>query len=132
MSLTESIVEDAALTWFGGLGYSCLGVQALTSTLSQGERESYGEVVLVGWRRETLRQIRPKIPDEAREEALRNVLRLDFPSLLSANSKQARTLGTLREALLPKLLGEALSVAERREKSIKSHKVSETVQAYLH
>lgn len=38
MSLTESIVEDAALTWFGELGYSCLGAEALTPALSHWER----------------------------------------------------------------------------------------------
>lgn len=27
MTLTESIVEDAALTWFGELGHSCLGAE---------------------------------------------------------------------------------------------------------
>ncbi len=57
MSLNESIVEDAALEWFGELGYAvghgpqlAPGEQAkgtLTPALSQGEMESYGEVVLV-------------------------------------------------------------------------------------
>jgi hypothetical protein len=41
MSLNESIVEDAALTWFGELGYSCLGAEALTPALSHGERVNY-------------------------------------------------------------------------------------------
>lgn len=31
MSLNESIVEDAALPWFGDLGYSCLAAEALTT-----------------------------------------------------------------------------------------------------
>ena len=99
MSLTESIVEDAALTWFGELGYCCLGVQALTSTLSQGERESYGEVVRSRFartltrhlpegeeKREALQQIHPKIPDEAREKALRKGLRMDVPWLVAPTS----------------------------------------------
>ncbi|MBL9179278.1 MAG: type I restriction endonuclease subunit R [Verrucomicrobiaceae bacterium] len=85
MSLTESIVEDAALTWFGELGYSCLGAEALTPTLSHGERESYGEVVLVGRLREALRRLNPAIPEEAREEALRKVLRVATPSLVQTN-----------------------------------------------
>ncbi len=85
MSLNESIVEDAALTWFGELGYSCLGAEALTPTLSQGERESFGEVVLVGRLREALRRLNPAIP-------------------------QSRTLATLRDTLLPKLLSGELSV----------------------
>jgi very-short-patch-repair endonuclease len=91
MSLNESIVEDAALEWFGELGYSCLGAEALTPALSlrgfaaQGERESYSEVVLVGRLREAIRRLNPAIPEEAREEALRKVLRVGTPSLTQTN-----------------------------------------------
>jgi type I restriction enzyme R subunit len=58
MSLTESIVEEAALNWFGEMGYSVApgpklapgehAAGTLTPALSQGKRESYGDVVLVG------------------------------------------------------------------------------------
>ncbi len=85
MSLNESIVEDAALEWFGELGYSCLGAEALTPALSHGERESYGEVVLVGRLREAILRLNPAIPEEAREEALRKVLRVGTPSLTQTN-----------------------------------------------
>jgi hypothetical protein len=54
VTLTESMVEAAALEWFGELGYSCLGAEALTP--AHGERESYGEVVLVGRLREAIRR----------------------------------------------------------------------------
>jgi type I restriction enzyme R subunit len=57
MSLNESVVEAAALEWFGELGYAvghgpqlALGEYAggtLNPALSHGERESYSEVVLV-------------------------------------------------------------------------------------
>ncbi len=97
MSLNESIVEDAALEWFEELGYAVgHGPQlapgeyaegTLTPTLSQGEREEDGEVVLVGRLREAIRRLNPAIP----------------PS---------RTLATLRDTLLPKLLSGELSVAE--------------------
>jgi len=76
-TLNESIVEEAALTWFGELGYAvghgpqlAPGENAgstLTPTLSQGERESYGEVVLVGRLREAIRRLNPAIPEEARD-----------------------------------------------------------------
>ncbi len=85
MSLTESIVEEAALTWFGELGYSCLGAEALAPTLSHGERTSYSEVVLVGRLREALRRLNPTIPGDARLEALRKVLRVATPSLVQTN-----------------------------------------------
>ncbi len=74
MDLSESIVEDAAMTWFGELGYSCLGEEALAPTLSHGERTSYSEVVLVGRLREALRRLNPTIPGAAQEEALKTVL----------------------------------------------------------
>ena len=85
MMVTESMVEEAALTWFGELGYSCLGADALAPALSQGERASYGEVVLVGRLREALRRLNPTLPEEAREEALRKVLRIATPSLVQTN-----------------------------------------------
>ena len=75
MSLNESIVEDAALEWFGELGYAVgHGPQlapgeyaggTLTPALSQGERESHGEVVLVGRLCEAIRRLNPAIPEAA-------------------------------------------------------------------
>ena len=107
MSLTESIVEDAALTWFAELGYSCLGAEALTPTLclrpsplrsgSHGERESYGEVV----RSRFARTLIPAFSH--REKETREALRRLNPAIL-----QSHTL----DALLPKLLSGELSVAE--------------------
>jgi type I restriction enzyme R subunit len=85
VTLTESMVESAALEWFGELGYSCLGAEALTPSPGHGERESYGDVVLVGRLREAIRRLNPTIPEEAREEALRKVLRVGTPSLVQTN-----------------------------------------------
>jgi type I restriction enzyme R subunit len=85
MSLNESTVEDAALEWFGELGYSCLGAEALTPALSHGERKSYSEVVLAGRLREAIRRLNSVIPEDARDEALRKVLRVATPSLTQTN-----------------------------------------------
>ena len=87
MSLNESIVEDAALEWFGELGYAVGHGPQLAPGEPAAERESFGEVVLVGRLREAIRRLNPAIP----------------PS---------RTLATLRDTLLPKLLSGELSVAE--------------------
>ena len=64
--LNEFIVEDAALEWFEELGYAVghgphhapgeYAEGTLTPALSQGERESYREVVLVGRLREAIRR----------------------------------------------------------------------------
>ncbi|MBL9143839.1 MAG: hypothetical protein JNM99_09160 [Verrucomicrobiaceae bacterium] len=75
MSLTESIVEDAALTWFGELGYAVGHGPQMAPGEPAAERESFGEVVLVGRLREALRRLKP-------------------------DSFQSRTLATLRDTLL--------------------------------
>ena len=58
---------------------------SLRGFAAQGERESYSEVVLVGRLREAIRRLNPVIPEEAREAALRKVLRLGTPSLTQTN-----------------------------------------------
>lgn len=69
-TLNESHVEDAALEWFGELDYAvghgphlALSENAGgTPAFSQGERESYGEV-LVGRLREAIRRLTPAVPE---------------------------------------------------------------------
>ncbi len=85
MSLTESIVEDAALTWFGELGYAVGHGPHMAPGEPAAERESFGEVVLVGRMRAALQKINPMIPEEVREEALLKVLRVATPSMVQTN-----------------------------------------------
>ena len=58
MSLNESIVEDAALEWFGEQFRSA---PTLIPAFSHGEKE----------KREAIRRLTPAIPEEAGEDALR-------------------------------------------------------------
>jgi len=67
MSLNESIVEDAALTWFGELGYAVGRGPQFAPGEPARERGGFGEVVLVGRLRESIRRLNPAIPEEARE-----------------------------------------------------------------
>ena len=48
-------------------------------------RESFGEVVLLGRLRKAIRRLNPAIPGEARDEALRKVLRVATTSLVQTN-----------------------------------------------
>ena len=76
MSLNESIVEDAALEWFGELGYAVGHGPHLAPGEPAAEREpersgdsrrqSFSAVVLVGRLREAIRRLNPAIPEEAR------------------------------------------------------------------
>ena len=57
MNLNESHVEDAALTWFGELGYAVGRGPQLAPGEPAAERDSFGEVVLVGRLREIIRRM---------------------------------------------------------------------------
>ncbi len=85
MSLNESTVEDAALTWFGELGYAICHGPKLAPSEPAAERDSFGDVVLVGRLRAAIERLNPAIPEEAREDALRKVLRVGTPSLTQTN-----------------------------------------------
>ncbi len=82
MSLNQSIVEDAALEWFGELGYQIGNGPQLAPYEPAAERGSFGAVMLVERLREAIRRLNPLIPGDAREEALKKVLRVGTPSLV--------------------------------------------------
>ena len=85
MNLNESHVEEAALEWFGELGYAVGHGPQLAPGEPAAERDSFGEVVLVERLRAALRRLNGAIPEEAREEALRKVLRVGTPALTQTN-----------------------------------------------
>ena len=85
MSLNESTLEEATLTWFGELGYEVGHGPNLAPGEPESERDSFGDVVLVDRLRNTIQRLNLDIPDEAREEALRKVLRVAGPSLVQSN-----------------------------------------------
>lgn len=61
----------------------------------------FGEVVLVGRLREANRRLNPAIPEEAREEALRKVLRVGTPALTHTRAEFALGLVTpLRQRVI--------------------------------
>jgi type I restriction enzyme R subunit len=82
--ITENQVEQIAIDEFIELGYAYLnGVDISPSGLSP-ERE-YQEVVLKDRLSQAIADINPNVPAEAREEALRKVLRTESPSLFVNN-----------------------------------------------
>lgn len=92
MSLNESTVEAAALEWFEDLGYAIGHGPHMAPGEAAAERDSFGDVVLVGRLRAAITRLNPTIPGEAREDALRKVLRPDTPSLPAINRSFHRLL----------------------------------------
>jgi type I restriction enzyme R subunit len=87
MSLNEATVEAAALGWLGELGYAVGHGRDLAPGEPAAERESFGDVVLVGRLRDAIRRLNPTVPEEAREDALRKVRRVATPSLVGTNRR---------------------------------------------
>ena len=83
--MDESQVERAALEWFDQLGYTLIFGPDLAPGQPSSERNSLGEAVLVERLRQALRRLNGALPEEAREEALRKVLRFTTPSLVQTN-----------------------------------------------
>jgi len=93
----------------------------VTPALSQGERESCGEVVQSRWtrtltpalsqkareKREAIRRLNPDIPEEAREAAFCKVLRMGTPSLTQTN--RAFAFGHVRCAPVHRMLRDGSS-----------------------
>lgn len=74
-AINESHVEEAALTWFGELGYAVAHGPDMAPGEIEAERASFGDVVLIGRLRDAITRLNPTIPEDAREEALRKILR---------------------------------------------------------
>ena len=83
--LNESIVEDATLTWFRELGYAIGHGPHMAPGEPEAERDSFSDVVLVGRLRGAIWRLNPTMPEEAREDALRKVLRVGTPSPTQTN-----------------------------------------------
>ena len=67
--MAESVVEEATLEWFEGLGFTVAHGPDLAPDGPSRERGSYADVVLLGRLRAALGHLNPTLPPEAIEEA---------------------------------------------------------------
>ncbi|MCH8247598.1 MAG: type I restriction endonuclease subunit R [Bacteroidetes bacterium] len=110
--MTESIVEDAALDWLGGMGYAVAHGPDIAHDGQSPERASYDQVVLVERLRSALTGINPTIPPEAIEEAVKKITTTESPTLIQNNEG------------FHKLLTDGVDVEYRRDDgSLKGDKV---------
>jgi len=84
---SESVVEEAALEWFEGLGYSVLGGPEIAYGEPAAERcdPEYRDMILEGRLRQALAKLNPDLPPEAVDDAFRKLTRIDSPSLITRN-----------------------------------------------
>ncbi|MCY4595567.1 MAG: type I restriction endonuclease subunit R [Bryobacterales bacterium] len=92
MKFSESHVEDAALSWHAGLGYSVLHGPDISPDGPTPERISYDQVLLTGRLAEALGRLNPHLPTETLEEVQRKVQQTETPSLIEENRRLHRYL----------------------------------------
>ena len=89
--VTESIVEDAALDWYRGLGYQVLAGTDV-APLPGAFRESYVDVVLRSRLQGALERSNPSIPRDALDDAARRLLHPSGATLEDRNRSFHRML----------------------------------------
>ena len=83
--MTEDQLEQETLGWLADVGYSSVFGPDIAPDGTAPERANYQQVVLIERLRQALQKLNPAIPAPAREDALRQILDLGIPALLSAN-----------------------------------------------
>jgi type I restriction enzyme R subunit len=93
-AFTESVVEEAALTWLAGLGYAVLHGPEIAAGEPAAERSdpNYRDVILEQRLRSALARLNRELPAEAIEDAYRKLTRADAPSLVERSRAVHRML----------------------------------------
>jgi len=84
---TESTVEAAALEWLQEIGYTVVGGPDIAPGEPAAERATYGDVILAQRVRDGLARLNPTLPQEALDEALRQLTRTESPNLVTNNHR---------------------------------------------
>ena len=92
MKITEEQFENHLLAILGELGYVYENGYEIAPDALRAERKDYREVVLVGRLREKLTALNPNIPAAAIEDAIAQITRPNFPSLIQNNREFHRQL----------------------------------------
>lgn len=85
--LSEAAVEQALLEQLLTLGYSIEREEDIGPDGHRPERESHHEVVLKKRLEDSVTRLNPSLPTEARQDAIRQVMQTELPSLLEENRR---------------------------------------------
>jgi type I restriction enzyme R subunit len=91
-AFTESVIEQAALSWLKGLGWRVTHALETAPGEAGAERADYAQVVLEARLRNALARLNPVLPPEALEDAFRRLKRPEGAELLARNRAVHRLL----------------------------------------
>ena len=84
-TITESVVEEAALEWLANLGWQTAHGPDIAPDTPNAERSDYDQVVLERRLRDALAELNPGLPITALEDAFRKLTRTEGPTLEARN-----------------------------------------------
>ncbi|MBM4312518.1 MAG: type I restriction endonuclease subunit R [Deltaproteobacteria bacterium] len=84
-AFNESIIEEAALSWIEGIGYTVKNGLDIAPSEAAAERQDYGHVILEDRLRNALTFLNPSIPTEALDDAYRKLNHPEGPTLEARN-----------------------------------------------
>jgi len=90
--ISENDIELLAIEQLEKLGYQYIYAPVIAPDSENPERGSFEEVLLVARLREAVNRINPSIPVDAREDALKQIQRLNSPELIANNEAFHRML----------------------------------------
>jgi len=83
--ITENDIELYAIEELENLGYSYIYGPDIAPDTDAQERTSFDQVILTERLQKAIDRINPSIPSNAKEDALKQVLRIGTPDLLTDN-----------------------------------------------
>jgi type I restriction enzyme R subunit len=83
--MTEDQLEQEALGWLADVGYTRLYGPDIAPDGPNPERADYRQVILRARLHDAIHRLNPEIPTAAKDDALKQILDLGIPALLSAN-----------------------------------------------
>ena len=84
-TITEAVVEEAALAWLADLGWSVAHGPDIAPDTPTAERDDYGQVVLERRLRDALALLNPDLPIDALDDAFRKLTRPEGSTLEARN-----------------------------------------------
>ena len=91
-TITEAVVEAAALAWLADLGWSVAHGPDIAPETPNAERDDYGEVVLERRLRDALAELNPTLPSDALDDTYRKLTRPEGSTLEARNREFHRML----------------------------------------
>jgi len=90
--ITENAIEEHAIQLLETQGYSYIHGPAIAPDSDTPERQSFEDVLLLGRLQSAVTRINPNIPPEARNDAVKQIQRLNSPELIANNEAFHRML----------------------------------------